>query len=199
MFYVDGCNLFNGMRECHWRDCYWLNLWSLAESQLREGQILVGVKYFTARVKSDPDKLKRHTTYIDAVRGSSRVQVIEGRYQAEPVQCRNCHHRWSIPKEKKTDVNIATSMVMDVFNNVWDVAFLVSGDADLVPPVDGIRAQFQNAKKIVVLVPPKRSCAELQGAANAHVFLNRKTLLDHQLEDEVAVGSVRLKRPAKWC
>lgn len=151
-FYIDGCNLFHGMRTAQLRDCYWLDLTAPAKEFLKDGQTLACVKYFTARVKGDPDKNKRHSTYIDALR-STQVEVVEGHFQSEPFHCSNCHNRRPVPKEKQTDTNIATAMVIDAFRDRWDVAFLVSGDADLVPPIKGIRFEFPQ-KLVFVIHPP---------------------------------------------
>jgi len=50
--YVDGFNLYFGMKESGWRRYYWLNVESLATNLLRPNQNLVKVKYFTSRVFS---------------------------------------------------------------------------------------------------------------------------------------------------
>lgn len=132
--YVDGCNLYNGLRTGQLRRYYWLDLVRLGQEFLKPGQLLTSTKYFTARVVGDQDKNRRHSTYIDALKAGG-VEVIEGHFQLEPFYCARCQNRRQVPKEKQTDTNIATAMVADAFLGRWDVAFLVSGDADLVPPI----------------------------------------------------------------
>jgi uncharacterized Zn finger protein len=41
------------------------------------------------------------------------VEIILGRYQAKTVACRQCGSVWTGYEEKKTDVNIAVSLVPD--------------------------------------------------------------------------------------
>jgi hypothetical protein len=57
--YIDGFNLYFGMREAGFDKCRWLNLRKLAENLLQPHQKLVQVKYFTSRVSNSPDKQKR--------------------------------------------------------------------------------------------------------------------------------------------
>ena len=52
--YVDGFNLYYGLRSKGWRRYYWLDLRRLSEQFLRPGQRLVMVRYFTARVFAEP-------------------------------------------------------------------------------------------------------------------------------------------------
>ena len=60
-------------------------------------------------------------------------------------QCSNCGHVAKIPEEKKTDVNISSHMLVNAFTDRFDTAFLISGDSDLVPPIEMIR-QYQMRK-----------------------------------------------------
>ena len=49
--YIDGFNLYYGLRAAGWRRYYWLDLRRLAENLLRPGQTLAAVRYFSARVQ----------------------------------------------------------------------------------------------------------------------------------------------------
>ena len=72
--YIDGFNLYYGMRSKGWRRYYWLDLNQLTERLLRPGQTLAGVRYFTARVIPDvgsEDKARRQNT----LSGSSRYSA----------------------------------------------------------------------------------------------------------------------------
>jgi len=54
----------------------------------------------------------------------------------------NRGHSWTVNNEKMTDVNIATNMMIDAYTNAFDIAYVISGDSDLVPPIRAIRAHF---------------------------------------------------------
>jgi hypothetical protein len=58
--YIDGFNLYYGLKEKGWKRYYWLDIRKLSESLLKPWQELNEVKYFTARIsageKNTPDK-----------------------------------------------------------------------------------------------------------------------------------------------
>ena len=76
------------------------------------------------------------------------MKVILGRFKNKLVNCgvTACAHanqRWfRIPEEKRTDVNIAESMVDDACQNRCDHLVLISGDSDLAPAVGVLRERF---------------------------------------------------------
>lgn len=159
--------------------------------------MVVRTCYFTARVRGNPEKNKRHSTYIDALKARGGVEVIEGSYQLETVFCGSCRRQINIPKEKQTDTGIATEIVADALRNQWDHAYLISADSDLIPPIRKVR-QLCPDKRIIVMFPPCRSSDELRRAANGYFNINEKTLLANQFPDVVPAGHVLLKRPEYW-
>ena len=50
--YIDGFNLYFGLKDKGWQRYYWLDVTRLAENILEPNSVLMGVKYFTARVTS---------------------------------------------------------------------------------------------------------------------------------------------------
>jgi hypothetical protein len=68
--YVDGFNLYFGMKSKGWRKLYWLNLVALASALLKHDQQLHKVHYFTSRIRSTKNNLpdiQRQTTYLEAL------------------------------------------------------------------------------------------------------------------------------------
>ena len=199
--YVDGFNLYFGLRESNLQRYYWLNIRSLAERLLKFNQELVYTKYFTARINGDPEKEKRQATYIEALetlRGNNDFEIYTGHYQRDPYECSRCKATYLIPHEKMTDVNIATQMLLDAFNNRFDKALLISADADLVPPVRAIREQYPE-KGITVAFPPNRYSGDLKRAANGFVYINRSDISQSQFPPKVEKDDgFTLERPSTW-
>lgn len=54
--YIDGFNLYFGIREAGFDKCRWLNLKILVENLLQPHQKLIHIKYFTSRVSNNLDK-----------------------------------------------------------------------------------------------------------------------------------------------
>ncbi len=52
IIYIDGFNLYYGLRSKGWRKYYWLNLRCLSQKILKLDQRLIATKYFTARVSA---------------------------------------------------------------------------------------------------------------------------------------------------
>ena len=59
--YVNGFNLYFGLKAMRGRKYLWLDLQALAVSLLRPGQTLERVSYFTARVRNDPQGARRQS------------------------------------------------------------------------------------------------------------------------------------------
>src|SRR6266508_127943 len=80
--YVDGFNLYFGLKAKHGRKYLWLDLQALAESLLRPEQTLERVTYFTARVRKDPEGERRQSEYLHALaHHSPLVTVVAGRFR----------------------------------------------------------------------------------------------------------------------
>ncbi len=196
--YIDGFNLYFGLKDKGWKRYYWLNLELLSEKLLKSGQKLNHVKYFTSRISLPPDKAKRQSDFIEALETLPKMKLYFGKYQTNDVKCTKCGHVMYKPNEKMTDVNIAVEMLADAFQDNFDTAILISADSDLTGPIKYIKKLFPN-KQIIVAFPPSRFSYELKNIANATFSIGRKKLADSVFPDNVAKkdGYV-LKRPSKW-
>ena len=195
--YIDGFNLYFGIIEKGWNEYKWLNLKSLAKNLLKPDQKLIDVKYFTSRMRNNPGKEKRQKTYIEALE-TTRISITYGHYQSNIDECYRCGHTWSDPNEKMTDVNIATQMIIDAYQNKYDTAILISGDSDLVPPIKAIHNNFKN-KRVVVVFPPERFNRSVALVAKGSYILGRKKLKDNQLPETVTKkDGYMLRRPKEW-
>jgi uncharacterized LabA/DUF88 family protein len=195
--YVDGFNLYFGMKEAGFDNCKWLDINKLVTNLMLPTQELVLVKYFTSRVNNNPDKQKRQTTYIEAIE-TSGIKVFYGHYQSNHLTCRKCGAIWVTYNEKMTDVNLATQMIIDAFADKYDVAMLISGDSDLVPPIQEIHKNFIK-KRVFVAFPPKRYNASVASVAKGSLTIGRKKLVDSQFPYEVKKeNGFVLKKPKDW-
>jgi uncharacterized LabA/DUF88 family protein len=196
--YVDGFNLYFGMKSRGWKRLYWLNLERLAASFLRSDQDLVAVKYFTARISGPPDKKSRQDAYLEALRTVPGLSIYEGHYRLRETRCEHCRKAFSVPNEKMTDVNIASELLVDAFHDSFTTAFIVSGDSDLVPPIRHVRNTFPT-KSVVALFPPDRASKDLASVAHARIDIGEAKLRHAQFPNVIQrPGSVPLARPPRW-
>jgi uncharacterized LabA/DUF88 family protein len=197
--YVDGFNLYNGLKDRYGHRYMWLDLQALAGAMLRSGQELVGVQYFTARVRRKQDSARRQSTYIDALRAHCPlVTIIEGRFQEKSITCWNCGQTRTSYEEKETDVSIATALVEDAALDRYDTAIIISADSDLCPAVRSVR-RIAPAKRLIAAFPPKRVSEELRRTAHGSFPISaakfRRSLLPEQVSGQ---DGVVLWRPATW-
>ena len=129
--YIDGFNLYFGLKSKGWQRYYWLNLRKLVLNLLKPNQKLIFTKYFTARVSRPPDKQKRQATFIEALETLQDFRVFYGKYQLNSRVCQRCHFEDIVPNEKMTDVYMAVELLPDAFQDLCDTALLISADSDL--------------------------------------------------------------------
>jgi uncharacterized LabA/DUF88 family protein len=196
--YIDGFNLYFGLREKGWRRFYWLNVQLLVQNLLKFNQELVMTKYFTARVIGSPDKEKRQSTFLEALETLPNLEISYGKYQLNPRECPHCGFKDRVPNEKMTDVNIAVEIFSDAAKDKFDTALLLSADSDLAPLVTAIKNTFTQ-KRIVVAFPPKRESVELSNIAHACLRIGRAIFARSLLPDKVKkVDGFILQRPPTW-
>ena len=138
--YIDGFNLYYGLRSKGWRRYYWLDLHRLVGRLLRPGQELVAVRYFTTRVVPEPgdrNKARRQNTYLEALETLPDLTIHFGYFLPKERTCRQCGAILRTYEEKMTDVNIAVELLGGAQDDIFDTALVVSGDSDLYGPYRG--------------------------------------------------------------
>ena len=199
--YVDGFNLYYGLRSRGWRRYYWLDLRRLSKKLLTPQQSLTAVRYFTARISSEPDdrdKPVRQNVYLEALATLPDLQVHYGYHVARKQRCPRCGATRQTYEEKMTDVNIAVELLGDAQDDVFDTAIVVSGDGDLASPVRAVEERYPG-KRVIVAFPPGRHSAGLRSAAAGYFTIGRDMCRDSQFPDRVIkAGGHVLVRPQGW-
>ncbi|HAN20132.1 MAG TPA: NYN domain-containing protein [Clostridiales bacterium] len=196
--YIDGFNLYYGLKSAGLRKCYWLNPKLLIENLKLPTQTIVKVKYFTARVSKPQEKHIRQKTYLEALETIPDLEIIYGHYLMKKITCRYCSKIFDMPEEKMTDVNMGLEMLSDCVKDNYDVAFLVTADSDLVNAIDHIKA-INSLKKIYTFFPPKRKSFQLRNRSDQcfDIFESKihKSLLPTNL---ISKSGYPIICPASW-
>jgi uncharacterized LabA/DUF88 family protein len=196
--YIDGFNLYYGLREKQWKWFYWLNLKSLAENILKPNQALLKTKYFTSIVNRPAPRHQRQAVYLEALQTLPDLEIFYGHFLADPVTCHKCGHTYETHHEKMTDVNIAVELLTDAFRDQFDTALLMTADSDLVGPIQAIKRLFRS-KRVVTAFPPARWSSELAKKSHAYMHLGRDKLSNSVFPDEVQKSDgFILRRPNEW-
>jgi len=197
--YVDGFNLYFGLKAKHGRKYLWLDLQALAASLLRPGQILEKVTYFTARVRNDRESEQRQSDYLDVlVHHSPLVTIMNGHFQEKHRQCWQCGSAWTVYEEKETDVNIAVALLEDAVRDRFDTALLISADSDLCPAIRSMK-RLRPEKRIVAAFPPRRQSGDLKRAVDGYLAIGDDKIRQAQLPSVVITpAGISLHRPKHW-
>lgn len=199
--YIDGFNLYFGLKSKGWKRYYWLNVVGLSRALLKPGQTLQAAHYFTARIRQTGNNhadMQRQADYLDALGTLPLLTIQFGHYLSKDRQCRRCGNTWTDYEEKMTDVNIAVQLLADAFDDRFDTALLISADSDLTTPVEQVRARFP-AKRVIVAQPPGRNSVQLATVATAAFTISETKVRQNQLPEQLPKpdGYV-LARPATW-
>ncbi|HUR06425.1 MAG TPA: NYN domain-containing protein, partial [Nonomuraea sp.] len=199
--YVDGFNLYYGLKHLSGRRDLWLDLGAMARDLLRPGQRLELVTYFTTLVRGAPTSVERQRAYLAALKAHG-ADVVLGRFQEQLRRCRQCGATWRSYEEKKTDVAIASAMIADVALKQVDVVMLVSADSDLCAAVEKIReidALRDTKTRVVAVFPPGKSADGLRRCSDAWFPLGAAVVRRSQFPDLVhgRDGAV-YHRPPHW-
>ena len=206
--YIDGFNLYYGLRESGFKKLYWLNVHSLAFNLLSLDCELIATKYFTARLKSNNNEAKRlrQQVFLETLGTIKGIEIIEGKYESRPYICPDCQvpqscYKCKMPfiinSEKMTDVNIATEMVVDAATNKFDEALLISGDTDLKSAIVKTTTVFN--KMVRIAFPPLRATKELGSIASSSLTIGKSRLRQNQLPPTIQKpGGFVLRCPVEW-
>jgi len=196
--YIDGFNLYHGLKQHAWRQFYWIDPYRLIQNLLAEGHTLEGVKYFTARVRAPADKRQRQDAFLEALRVRSDAEIIYGKFYKKPKTCHNCGRSWQSFEEKMTDSAIAANLVADAFRDCFDTAVLVGGDTDIVPAIKMVR-RWLPQKRMVVWFPPVRKNDEVARACDDSGDIKGNHLESAVMPDEIDAGEgLVIRRPDRW-
>ncbi len=134
--FVDGSNLYNGMRE-NLRNTR-VNLAELIQQLLRD-RPLFRTYYYNAPLTEDYDEELREgqARFFDSLRRIPYVTVRFGKLHRRPD---------GSMVEKGIDVAIAVEALSLAYQNAYDTALIVSGDGDYVELVEAIKRQGKHVE-----------------------------------------------------
>ena len=169
--YIDGFNVYHAMDDMNRARrgainyLKWLDLRALMGKFIDPAvHEIVDIYYFSAYMTWHPDRAARHEAYVDALKHIG-IKPIMGRFKRKEVYCKACQSIFEAHEEKESDVNIATHLISDAYEDKFDQAFLVTNDSDLLGPVRLIRERFPD-KGVKMIAPPFRQHSkELWGSA----------------------------------
>ena len=209
--YIDGFNLYFGaLKGTPYK---WLNLLVMCQ-RLLPGRTIGKIRYFTSRVipmQNDLQAPNRQDTYLRALETIPNLSVHFGRFSSHPAYAPAFPLTYSASdgrantvrilktEEKRTDVNLATLLLIDCVDDVFEEAVVVTNDSDLMLPIEYVDKRF--GKTIGVINPHHRrkvSTELLQVASWSFKEINRSVLAASQFPNMVNHPCGPITKPSTW-
>jgi uncharacterized LabA/DUF88 family protein len=198
--YFDGFNLYHALLRMREIRVKWLDLRALSQRLiLGKTEEIKAIYYFSAYADWLPGPKSRHEEYVKAL-SAFGVTCVMGHFKKKHRECKSCGSTWVAHEEKETDVSIGITLLNDAYKNVYEKAYLVTRDSDLMPAVRMVLSEFA-AKQIVAVAPPMMGhsndlisvCSSKKKITPAHILscLLPQTVMDSR-------GVVVAQRPMEY-
>ncbi len=161
MVFIDGMNFLRAWKStCNERKLDRRTRWDALKLRnmltiLELDRTLVQIRYYSSTIAA---KDARYLGYLKSVDPRGFHQFLErkgyrcviGKNRVRHEECPLCNHEYPRVKEKGIDVAIALDMVIAGIEGKFDVAILVSGDADFIPAtrLRSLRMRFLNISRL---------------------------------------------------
>lgn len=126
--FIDGSNFYHGLKE------YKLGKISFKEviQELAKGRQIGNIYYYTATLDREYDegRYRKHEEFLYTLQQIPHMKVI--RCKLRRIFEKDGKIRYEV---KGADVHLANDMLVGAYENLYDVAILISGDEDFVPVV----------------------------------------------------------------
>jgi len=210
--YVDGFNLYYGALKAR-PESRWLDLVALSRL-LRPSDAIDAIRYFTARVKGNRDATApgKQKLYLAALDTLPLVTVHFGQFRthpvamplANPVSGRKRTARVLKTEEKGSDVNLATHLLLDGFDGLYEAAVVISDDSDLEAPIREANRRFGSVHVVSPRGPTSTPAGpkapyQMSHAGSSWTPLDPALLSAAQLPSPLRLRSGRsIHRPPTW-
>ena len=199
--YVDGFNLYYGAIKG--TPYHWLNIAEMCRLLLPQHS-LHRIKYFTALVTprpGDPDQLTRQQTYLRALQTLPDLTIIYGHFLSHEVMMLSAAPGGGFAKvikteEKGSDVNLATHLLHDAYQNDFEAAVVVSNDSDLLASIQ--IAKDELGKVVGVLNPQKHPARVLMANATFMKQIRPGVLAKSLFPPTLTDARGTFSKPATW-
>ncbi len=209
--YIDGFNLYFGsLKGTRFK---WLDLLSMCQRLLPDREIN-RIRYFSARISPlphNPEAPDRQDVYLRALETLPGLSTHLGRFTSRPTHLPVfplTYPSQNSPAqtvrvlrtvEKRSDVNLATFLMLDCVDDEVDEVVVISNDSDLVLPIELSVRRFG---KITGLISPQHRSQfsrSLFGTATWSIRqINRSVLAASQFPDLVQHPRGPITKPGSW-
>ena len=137
-------------------------------------RILTGVIFYTSPVdqQAEPENYANQQRFFVKLQASG-VELRLGTLVPRSRECSKCGAMTEFKVEKSLDVQIAMELILGCVHDKYDVAYLATCDADLVPAIEYVRSQ---GKDVFLLWPVGSKCYAVDDACRVTIPIKQETL-----------------------
>jgi uncharacterized LabA/DUF88 family protein len=201
--YIDGFNFYYGcLKGTAFR---WLDIAQMCNLLLPNNDIQ-RIRYFTAPVvarPNDPDQAVRQQIYFRALRTLPNFDIILGRFltketemPASPITKPVKKVKVMKTEEKGSDVNLAAYLLRDGFQDLFDVAVVITNDSDLTTPIQMVRDDLH--KKVGIINPHQRASFQLRNNCDFMKQIRTGVLKNNLFPDSMTDADGTFTKPKGW-
>ena len=163
--FIDGSNLYHNLKR--------FNIKTTFEEIIKSVETkreVVDIFYYTALLDKsiDEKRYNEHKRFLDKIKQIPNFHIVL--CNLRKVVLENGSVDFVI---KGDDVYLATDLIKGAYENLYDVAIIISGDGDFVPAIKLVQ---KNNKKVINAFFPKSSSYLLRNCCNGSINL-KKTLM----------------------
>ncbi|MEK6926087.1 MAG: NYN domain-containing protein [Nanoarchaeota archaeon] len=163
--FIDGSNLYHNLKR--------FNIKTKFEEIIRRVETkrkVTDIFYYTALLDKsiNEERYKEHKRFLDKIKNIPNFHVIL------------CNLRKVVLKDgsvdftiKGDDVYLATDLIKGAYENLYDIAIIVSGDADFIPAIKLVQ---KNGKMVINAFFPKSSSYLLRNCCDGSINLKKALL-----------------------
>jgi len=160
--FIDGSNFYHNLKR--------FNIKTKFEEIIKKVETrreVIDIFYYTALLDKsiDEKKYKEHGRFLDKINKIPNFRVVL--CNLRKVILENGSVDFAI---KGDDVYLATDLIKGAYENLYDIAIIVSGDADFIPAIKLVQ---KNGKKVINAFFPKSSSYLLRNCCDGSINLKK--------------------------
>jgi len=160
--FIDGSNLYHSLKR------YGIKI-KLEDiiNKIEMKREIVDIFYYTALLDKDFDesRYKEHRGFLDKIKKIPKFNIILCNLRKIILENGSVHF-----EIKGDDIYLATDLIKGAYEDLYDVAIIVSGDEDFIP---AIKLAQKNGKKVINAFFPKTSSYLLRNCCDGSINLKK--------------------------
>jgi len=160
--FIDGSNLYHNLKRYNLR----IKLEDIIQ-KLETKREIVDIFYYTAILDKSYDEngYFRHKRFLEKIKNIPKINIIT--CNLKKIILKNGEIHFEI---KGDDIYLATELVKGAYENLYDIAIIVSGDEDFIPAIKLVQ---KNGKKVINAFFPKSSSYLLRNCCDSSINLKK--------------------------